>query len=282
LAWCSFRPGKNPEVKTLCELLAVSSRLPTNVGLALEKLARRGGLEGPQREGWGVAFYDNSDALILKEPGAAANSELARYIEHHTPPSELVVSHIRHATHGDIVLSNTHPFSRELGGRVHIFAHNGELTFPEQLFPHSPRRFSPIGDTDSELAFCRLMSELVEVWDSAGGRIPSVSARIEVITDFAAAMRRLGPANFLYSDSDILVAHGHKRVQPDGQIKPPGLHVLEHTCHQPDTALSSSGITVQNVSDETTMVATVPLTEGDWRPLDEGEILIIKSGKVII
>lgn len=265
----------------MCELLAVSSRVPNHVGLALEKLARRGGTEGPHREGWGVAFYENSDALILKEAGAAANSELAKYIEHHTPASELVVSHIRHATHGDIALRNTHPFSRELGGRVHIFAHNGELSFPEQLSAPSPCRFSPVGDTDSERAFCRLMTELVEVWDGAGGRIPTIDARLDAIAAFATEMRRLGPANFLYADSDILVAHGHRRVQPDGQIRSPGLHVLEHTCYHPDTALHSPGVTVQSICNETIVVATVPLTEGGWRPLDDGEILVIKSGVVM-
>ena len=42
----------------MCELFAMSSRVPASVGFSLEKLARHGGAEGPHRDGWGVAFYE--------------------------------------------------------------------------------------------------------------------------------------------------------------------------------------------------------------------------------
>lgn len=48
-----------------------------------------------------------------------------------------------------------------------------------------------------------------------------------IVTRFAADMRALGPANFLYADSDVLFAHGHRRIQAGGEIAPPGLWHLQ-------------------------------------------------------
>ena len=50
----------------MCELFALSSRIPTTVGFTLERLARRGGIEGPHRDGWGVAFYEGADVFLLR------------------------------------------------------------------------------------------------------------------------------------------------------------------------------------------------------------------------
>jgi predicted glutamine amidotransferase len=265
----------------MCELLGISSLIPTTVGLTLERLAHHGGREGPHRDGWGVAFYQGRDALVLREPGAAAESKLANYIEHHTPPSKLVISHIRHATHGDHALCNTHPFQRELAGRVHLFAHNGELKGIENQGDFQPNHYRPIGDTDSELAFCILLDQMVGVWGAAGERPPSVSVRLEAVAAFARSVRALGPANFLYCDGDLLFVHGHKRRQGDGSTVPPGLHVMERSCDKSESELRHAGVTLKTAAQQMTLVASVPLDDGDWRPLEEGEVLAIHKGEIV-
>jgi predicted glutamine amidotransferase len=252
------------------------------VGLTLERLASHGGLEGPHRDGWGVAFYQGVDALVLREPGAAAESELANYIEHHTPPSELVISHIRHATRGARALCNTQPFQRELAGRVHLCAHNGDLDGIENQRHFMPNHFQPIGDTDSELAFCVLLDQLNQVWAESGESLPSVSARLETVAAFACMVRALGPANFLYCDGDVLFAHGHRRKQGAEPAVAPGLHVMQRACEGPEPELLGAGVTLKaNAQQVATLVASVPLGDGDWRPLQEGEILAIRKGVVI-
>jgi predicted glutamine amidotransferase len=262
----------------MCELLGISSLAPTTVGLTLERLARHGGSEGPH-DGWGVAFYQDEDALVLREPGAAAESQLANYIEHHTPPSKLVISHIRHATQGKRALCNTQPFQRELAGRVHLFAHNGDLDGIEKRREFLPSRFYPIGQTDSELAFCALLSQLHQVWMRAAGRLPSLSSRLETVTEFARSARALGPANFLYSDGDALFVHGHLRKQGNAPAAPPGLYVMERDYDGFESELSGTGVIMQPaVQQRATLVASVPLGDGDWRPLHEGEILAIQNG----
>jgi len=61
---------------------------------------------------------------------------------------------------------------------------------------------------------------------------PAIDARQQVVAAFAPELHELGPANFLYTDGDALFAHGHKRTQEDGSVRPPGLHVLCQSCAQ--------------------------------------------------
>jgi len=164
----------------------------------------------------GVAFYDGHDLSLLREPEAASESALVRFIEQHTPPSSLVISHIRKATHGARALRNTQPFTRELAGRMHLFAHNGKLEGIEHARNFLPNRFRPVGDADSEQIFCSLLERLAPLWEAAIDTTPPLEARLEVIAEFAAELRPFGPANFLYADADLLFVHAHRRQQPDG------------------------------------------------------------------
>jgi predicted glutamine amidotransferase len=109
----------------VCELLALSSSQPEHLTFSLHTLAARGGQGMSSRDGWGVAFYQDIDVALFREPFAAGDSDLVRYLESHGPSTKLAISHIRHATRGAVTLANTQPFARELGGRMHVFAHNG-------------------------------------------------------------------------------------------------------------------------------------------------------------
>ena len=264
----------------MCELFAMSSRFPTTVSFSLERLARRGGIEAPHRDGWGVAYYEQRDTFLLREPRAAAESELAGYIEHNGPPSQLVISHIRQATIGEVALRNTQPFVRELGGAAHIFAHNGDLEGIEKLQNSSNGSFKTIGDTDSEQAFCILLSRLQTLWMNGNNKVPSLEKRLAIISAFAKELRELGPANFLYADSDALFVHPHQRTQEDGEMKPPGIHMLVRLCHEAPLDLSDSGITLTSLPQETVLLASVPLTDEPWQALPSGEVIVVRNGSV--
>ena len=111
----------------MCELFSLSSHLPTRAILSLNKFAQRGGLDGATIDGWGLAYYDGSDARLYKEPERAYDSALLKFIEARRLPSRQILAHIRRATQGAVTLANTQPFIRELGGATHVFAHNGRL-----------------------------------------------------------------------------------------------------------------------------------------------------------
>jgi predicted glutamine amidotransferase len=265
----------------MCELFAMSSRNPTVVDFTLERLAERSGLEGPNKDGWGLAYYDHGDVLLLREPTPASQSELVRFMEQKGPPSRFVISHIRHATQGGIALRNTQPFQRELGGHVHVFAHNGTLKDIETRCSIRDYRYHRIGETDSEYAFCCLLQRMASLWDQANGGIPDPDRRLAVVAEFAAWLRPMGPANFLYSDGDTLFAHAHRRTQKNGRIMPPGLHVLRRQCNERPPDLSASGIGLPPMPQEITLLASVPLTGEPWEPLGEGEVVALRDGEII-
>ena len=243
-------------------------------------LARRGGGDGPHKDGWGVAYFEDHDAFVLRESRPAAESGLVRFMEANGPPSNLVLSHIRLATQGEAALRNTQPFQRELGGRSHVFAHNGDLPGVREHCRLESSRFTPIGETDSEFVFCCLLERLVALWEGEGAGLPSVDARLEVVAAFAGWLRSVGPFNFIYSDGDTLFVHAHRRKQCDGETRPPGLHLLVRSCNEEAIDLSQSGIMMSPVAQELTLVASVPLTDEPWAPIEEGEVVALKEGLV--
>jgi glutamine amidotransferase len=232
-------------------------------------------------DGWGLAYFDGGDVRIYKEPEPAADSEWLHFIEGRRLPSQLVISHTRHATQGRVCLANTQPFVRELGGRMHVFAHNGHLPGVNAQHEKVRDHFAPIGDTDSEAAFCLLLERLVPLWRQ--GKVPALESRLKIIQDFAAQMRQLGPANFLYADGDALFAHGHRRTQADRTIAPPGLWRLQRQCGCDNDALLDSGIKIDVSSSPQRIVlfASVKLTDEPWQPLEEGEVIAVREGELL-
>jgi predicted glutamine amidotransferase len=159
----------------MCELFAMSALHPTTVRMSLEEFSRHGGLSGPHKDGWGIGWYEDRDFRLVKERDPAASSACVRFIQTNPFSSSLVLSHIRKATLGPVASRNCQPFVRELGGAWHSFAHNGDL---KGLAGHSRLRaegFRPIGETDSELAFCALLDALRPLWSR--GALPPIAER---------------------------------------------------------------------------------------------------------
>jgi transglutaminase-like putative cysteine protease/predicted glutamine amidotransferase len=112
-------------------------------------------------DGWGIAYYPGGEpsATVLKEPApphGSIRSELVRAWEH--LESSLFLLHIRTATWGQISHANTQPFTRPWGGRDWLFGHAGSLNRRLELAPEA--RFWPVGSTDTEMVFCRLLDRM--------------------------------------------------------------------------------------------------------------------------
>lgn len=257
----------------MCELLALSARLPTTLHLSMAELARHGGGTGPHRDGWGLGYVHENDATVLREAAAANASEWLAFVQAHDPRSHTFVAHIRRATLGTVGLRNTQPFARELGGRMHLFAHNGMVHAIRDDARFAARRFRPIGDTDSEQAFCALLERLAPAWDAG---MPALDARFAIVAEVAAALRALGPANFIYTDGDAVFVHAHRRMSARGVIEPPGLHLLCRRC----TARRDGPVEAEG-EQEVALVASVPLTDEAWTPLAEGELVALRGGRVV-
>lgn len=270
-----------PAAPAMCELLGLSSQPATRLTLSLEALAARSGPDGKASDGWGVAYYEGRAVALFREPRPAAGSPLVAFLESSGPATHIALSHIRHATQGEISLANTQPFVREIAGSTHTFAHNGDSVGIQTSRSLVVNHHRPVGRTDSEHAFCALL----ERWQLAFGlraHQPSLPRRLGLVVGFAAELRNLGPANFLYCDGDTLFAHGHRRMQAaTGRIEPPGLWLLERQCDAPQPRIECDGLSLAPGVQRVVLVASVPLSGEPWRALAEGEVVAIANGQVV-
>lgn len=268
----------------MCELFGMSSARPATINYSLKEFAKHGGLTHLNRSGWGIGYIEDRDVRLIKEAREMDRSPWVDFIAKRRITSHTVIAHVRYASVGARMLENCHPFRQELGGRMHLFAHNGTLEDVFARLPFDGPRYRPLGQTDSEHAFCVLLQRLESLWTNAH-RPPDLSKRIEIVSDFAADLRRLGTANFLYSDGDVLFGHAHRRVFDDGGVfsapRPPGLNLL-HRPHRPGgQRLDTAGLSIEMRELGTTLLASVPLTHENWVPLSEGTLVAIRDGQVV-
>ena len=244
----------------------------------MAELAKHGAIDQHSHDGWGVAYYEGPDVRLVKEAGPADISDWVPILTSLKLKSRVVIAHIRRMSRGAREYRNTQPFVRELGGRKLTFAHNGDLgdTFARALPVGS---FRPVGTTDSELAFCSLLGLLEPLWRGVD-RTPTLGERVAVIEEFAKSIRPLGPANFIYSDGDVIFAHGDVRRQADGVFRPPGLHRLTRHCIEPN-AFDTPAVSVTGRSQAVTLLASVPLSDEPWLPAEAGQVLVVKNGELV-
>ncbi len=194
------------------------------------------------KDGFGIAFFEGAGLRLFVDHHSAAESPVAALISHYPIQSRhIVIAHIRKATQGRVALENTHPFVRELWGRYWVFAHNGNLV---DYHPKLHAAFHPVGDTDSERAFCWLMQELAKNArpHAEHGRPDADAGRA------AAADARHGTFNFLLSPGRGAVGALHDQAalrccaatpSRDAQLQDADLTVdfAEHTTPQDRVAV---------------------------------------------
>jgi predicted glutamine amidotransferase len=184
---------------------------------------------------------------------------VAELVRHYPIHSKNVIAHIRKATQGRIALENTHPFQRELWGRYWIFAHNGNL---KGFAPVLDGSFVPVGDTDSELAFCYLLQRLrAEFGDAMPLRQPMFDFLAGITREIAAH----GEFNFLLSNGNCLYAHCATKLAYIVRQAP---FAVAHLKDQ-DVSVDFSAVT--SPDDRVAVIATLPLTDNEaWTTMEAG------------
>lgn len=261
----------------MCELFAMSSKVDTTVSFSLRELSQHGGVSGTHIDGWGVATYQGINAFVYKEAEAAAFSQKMKFIQAHPYQTRCVISHIRKATIGEKTITNTQPFIRTINGRSHVFAHNGHLPILEKKteFNHCVLA----GETDSEKAFCYLLSSLLPLWQKGE---PELAQRVKIISKVFTELAELGIANFLYSDGDYLFAFANRRIQRNGKIEAPGMHYLLRKCVYDKDSLNCAGVDIGCEPQQALLFASVPLTSNEhWQPLPVGQLFVANFGDLV-
>ncbi|HGW1257294.1 TPA: class II glutamine amidotransferase, partial [Klebsiella pneumoniae] len=177
----------------------------------------------------------------------------------------------RQANRGRVALENTHPFTRELWGRNWTYAHNGQLKGYKSL---KTGNFHPVGETDSEKAFCWLLHRLTERYPRTPGNMLGV---FKYIATLAGELREKGVFNMLLSDGRYVMAfcstnlHWITRRAPFGVAK-----LLDQ-----DVEIDFQRETTPN--DVVTVIATQPLTANEtWHKIMPGEWALFCLGERVV
>lgn len=255
----------------MCELLGMECNVPTDIVFSFTALSLRGGRTGPHGDGWGLALYEGPFAQVFLEPRPACDSHLARFLRENPTPVLLAVAHVRQRTDGDASLANTHPFKRVFWGRDWTFAHNGTMPKAKER-PFG--RFRPVGQTDSEHAFCWLMGQLEQKFpDGEPHDSESVS---RVIAELGGALGADGSCNFLLADGQRLYARCGTRLCHIIRQAPFGAATMRDA----DVSVDFSAVTTEH--DRVAVIATRPLTRDEaWTEAAISTLWVFQGGRLI-
>lgn len=247
----------------MCQLLGMNANTPTDVMFSFTGFSTRA---EEHKDGFGIAFFEGPGVRLLVDAQSARRSPVAEMVRRFPIHSCNIVAHIRKATQGRVALENTHPFVRELWGRYWIFAHNGDL---KGFAPRLHAAFRPVGQTDSERAFCWLMQELAK----AHASLPPVAELTTTLRELVPRVAAHGSFNALLSNGEALWAHCSTNLH----------HVLRRhpftraSLHDEDVSVDFAEVT--SPSDRVAVVVTEPLTRDEhWVAFAPGEIRVYVDG----
>ncbi|CAJ0727936.1 glucosamine--fructose-6-phosphate aminotransferase [Ralstonia pickettii] len=253
---------------TMCQLLGMNCAEPTDVTFSFTGFAARGGVTDHHADGFGVAFFEDKACRLFIDNQSAGTSPVAELVKRYPIKSKNVISHIRKATQGTVRLENCHPFMRELWGRHWIFAHNGDL---KNFSPFLSGVYQPVGDTDSELAFCFIMQALRKRFP---GSQPPLNELFYALSDITKEITRYGVFNFLLCNGQAQFAHCSTRLYYIVRQWP------FSTAHLIDADMTIDFAKYTTPADRVAVIATAPLTDNEvWTQFAPGELLMFESGQ---
>lgn len=254
----------------MCQLLGMNCATPTDITFSFRGFSQRAGITSDHCDGFGIAFFEDKACRLFVDNQSAVESPIAELVRNYPIKSRNVIAHIRKATQGKINLENSHPFSRELWGRQWIFAHNGDL---HDFNPELIGRFTPVGNTDSERAFCYLLEQLVVRF---GYTEPSLDDVFQLLEELSPQIAEYGTFNFCLSNGQALFSYATTKLHwlvREYPFKPAQLIDL-------DVEVDFSQVTT--VEDRVAVITTEPLTQNEtWTAFKAGEMILFQAGRPV-
>jgi len=254
-------------MKIMCQLLGMNCATPTDITFSFRGFSQRAGITSDHADGFGIAFFEDKACRLFVDNQSAVESPIAELVRNYPIKSRNVIAHIRKATQGKINLENSHPFSRELWGRQWIFAHNGDL---KDFLPELSGRFTPVGNTDSERAFCYLLDQLVKRF---GYDEPKLDQVFDLLAEISPSIAEHGTFNFCLSNGQALFTYATTKLHwlvREYPFKPAQLIDIE-------VEVDFSQVTTPE--DRVAVITTEPLTQNEeWTAFQEGEMILFRDG----
>lgn len=176
----------------------------------------------PQKDGWGMAWFDaGGRPRVTKSGGSAAVEREAFARAAAAAVSPVVVGHLRAASNPHVDREHAHPFEDE----GWVFIHNGTLTiWKEVAAALGPRAGRLKTDSDSEIYFQQFLKHLAKTGD------PSLAFEACVAENWRlweSCRGRYPDASTPYTSLNAIASEGR------------GIHAL---CHASRRGLAASGV----------------------------------------
>lgn len=235
--------------------------------------------QGARRShGWGFGWYpgNQQSVMVVKDPAAKGAEILTSAIADWSNfRSNIFFSKVRGAADG-YSQAETQPFSRSFAGRDWLFMHNGDLDKQalERVHGRQIRLLEPLAGTDSELAFCNLLSQM----QTHGARQIS-DLDPNTLHDWFMRFDELGSADMLLSDGQSLVCF-------QGSQSPKQLCFRRHTPPNRPDALTAEAVDIafddpRDAFRTALVVSSSPFSGGDLTPMQPQQLIIANHGVVI-
>lgn len=253
----------------MCQLLGMNCNTPTDIVFSFTGFATRGGRTDEHKDGWGIAFFEGNGVRHFVDHQAAVESPIAELIKRYPIKSKNVIAHIRKATQGQVTLENCHPFVRECWGRYWVFAHNGDL---KDFTPVLDGPYRPVGNTDSERAFCYLLQKMRGHFGEA---LPALADLAAFLRQATAEIAGYGTFNMMLSNGEALFAHCSTKLHYIVRQYPFA------TARLSDEEVSVDFSEVTTPQDRVAVIVTEPLTNNEtWSQFQPGELKVFVDGDV--
>ncbi|MCP3965026.1 MAG: hypothetical protein GY750_10500 [Lentisphaerae bacterium] len=249
-----------------CEILGASFSKPVKISPLLTKFWTYG---EKNPHGWGFATIHDGTVFLFKSPANAAHSQFAANMFRNSQYDNFI-AHVRNASVGKTSYHNAHPFTRTLNNREYVMLHNGTL---ENDFRSALRskNFSPVGQTDSEQAFCYVMDQIekqkLERMDK-----PEFQALFKIFQK----INYFGKFNCMLEVGDKLIVY--QDLNRHNNLRFIKLHDNSKCLEQ-----FRKDIAFQLPEDcEGYLFTARPLSaSGNWTELEPGQMLVLEKGKII-
>ena len=263
----------------MCEMLGLNFSRPVEVAFSFAGL-----LKGSERNphGWGVGCYPDGGraANIFKEAKPGYESLLAAFLSSHLPlRSSTFLAHIRKASRGSVTFANCHPFSRHYKALEYLFVHNG--TMNKELLK-SKGRYRPLGQTDSELAFCSLMGriEALKIYPVIKGKyVGYTQEQFDAIYKILREINQAGSLACILTDGQTMFAYRDANGLRELHYQERHQSLVEHELGDEEVTIKLPG---NNEHDGTGFImATVPIDSGEWKTFQPGQMIVCRNGAMI-
>ena len=228
--------------------------------------------------GWGLGWYPNNDnsAVIIKDAVSRNTQDMVQALTDWTSFRFTVllcnsIGAAKRPTQHD-----TQPFRRSFSGSDWLFIHDGKFNRSNMADIHDQATgfLEPLGKTDSELAFCLMLSRI-----HASGSKSLKDAKGQNLLEWFGELDGHGSADIIFTDGKTLVFyHGKNSTKP---------MFYKRFCPPiPEAALESASLSL-NLSDPRDlyrtflMVSTGPFQGEDWEEMELGQLIMARRGAVV-